>query len=165
MRLLDTRVMLRRLIAAAVVSASIASTVGAAAPAGQDPAAINDGRTGQNSASAPAQPGGRIDAGEPELRRQFKGLLAENADDYKRYFETLGQLKTEAEKKAYIAANWPLEKKVAGRMLELARRHPDDPASFDALAWLAILGYNAPQRPTRRPRCWPGDMARTSGSG
>ena len=28
-------------------------------------------------------------------------------------------------------------------MLELARRHPDDPASFDALAWLAILGYNA----------------------
>ena len=52
MRLLDTRVMLRRLIAAAVVSASIASTV-AAAPAGQDPAAINDGRTGQNSASAP----------------------------------------------------------------------------------------------------------------
>ena len=47
MRLLDTRVILRRLIAAAVVSASIAATVGAAAPAGQDPAAINDGRTGR----------------------------------------------------------------------------------------------------------------------
>ena len=27
-------------------------------------------------------------------------------------------------------------------MLELARRHPEDPTSFDALAWLAIHGYN-----------------------
>ena len=27
-------------------------------------------------------------------------------------------------------------------MLELARRHPEDPTSFDALAWVAIHGYN-----------------------
>jgi hypothetical protein len=27
-------------------------------------------------------------------------------------------------------------------MLELARRHPQDPTSFDALAWVAILGDN-----------------------
>lgn len=27
-------------------------------------------------------------------------------------------------------------------MLELARRHPENSASFDALAWVAILGYN-----------------------
>jgi thiol-disulfide isomerase/thioredoxin len=52
---------------------------------------------------------------------------------------------TEEQKKAYQAANWPAEKAVAGRMLGLARRHPEDPTAFDALAWLTIVGYNTPE--------------------
>ena len=49
-------------------------------------------------------------------------------------------------------------------MLELARRHPEDPTSFDALAWVAILGYNTTEC-DEAAESWPAGTARTSGSG
>ena len=55
------------------------------------------------------------------------------------------------------AANRPLEKQVVGRMLELARRHPDDPASFDAVAWVAILGDNTARSDIGSPTRVTGD--------
>jgi hypothetical protein len=130
MRWLLGRFRLRRLLAASAVSAMIAAASGATALARQQPGA------------APGPERGRADVGEPELRRQLKSLIAENENASKRYTEEIRQLKTDGEKQAYNRANWPPEKRVVGRMLELARRNPQDPTSFDALAWVAILGFN-----------------------
>ena len=140
MRMLGVRFKIRSTMVAG--SAALAATVGAVALARQVPGGPEGGSGGQPTAAASGRTGGRLAAGEPEVRRQFKVLIAENQDAAERYGEGFKQLKTEGEKKAYIRANWPPEKKVVGGMLELARRHPEDPTSFDALAWVVILGYN-----------------------
>lgn len=87
-------------------------------------------------------PTDRQGTGEPEVRREFKALVAEAGDASERYGPGIRRLKKEEQKKAYKAANWPPEKAVVGRMLSLARRHPEDPIAFDALAWLTVLAYN-----------------------
>jgi thiol-disulfide isomerase/thioredoxin len=133
---------MRRMMAAVAISALIAATVGAAAQSRQEPGSAGGGSAQHRPGATSPRPNGRTDTGEPELRRQFKSLITENENANSRYFEGLKRLKTEGEKKAYIRANWPPEKRVVGRMLELARRHPEDPTAFDALAWIAILGYN-----------------------
>ena len=131
-----------RRMAAVAVFATIASIVGAAELTSQEPGTPGGGPVAQRPGAVSGRPTEQSRAGDPAVRREFKGLITENENAYARYSETLAKLKTDAEKKAYIRANWPPEKKVAGRMLELARRHPEDPTSFDALAWVAILGYN-----------------------
>jgi polyhydroxybutyrate depolymerase len=94
-------------------------------------------------------PKGSPDAvGESGLREEFKALIAGSRDVWRRYGDGLKQLKTEGERRAYIKANWPPEKDVVGPMIELARRHPEDPTAFDALAWVAILGYGTAQSDT-----------------
>ena len=90
-------------------------------------------------------PTDRRGTGAPEIRREFKALVAEAQAASERYGPEYKRLKTEEEKKAYNAANWPTEKVVVGRMKSLAHRHPDDPIAFDALAWLAILADNTPE--------------------
>jgi thiol-disulfide isomerase/thioredoxin len=137
--MLSTRLRVRRLIAAAAVSAGIAIAVGAAA---QEPGAAGLGSAQRRPAAASGRPAGPTDTGDPELRKQFQALIAESTNASTRYSEEFKRLRTEGEKKAYTSANWPPEKPVVGRMLELARRHRDDPTSFDALAWVAILGHN-----------------------
>jgi len=142
MRMPTTRLAARRLMAAVAVPASLAATVGAAMLASQGAGATESGSAQQCAGAASGRPGQRSDAGEPEVRRQLKVLITEIESASLRYGEEIKQLKTAEEKKAYISANWPPEKRVVGRMLELARRHPEVPTSFDALAWVAILGYN-----------------------
>jgi hypothetical protein len=140
--MLQGRFTVRQKMVLAAGAATFAAMVGAAAPARQPPGATEGGSAQQRPGAAAGRQEGRTDAGETELGRQLKSLIAENERAYTRYPEGLKQLKTDGEKKAYISANWPPEKRVVGRMLELARRHPQDPASFDALAWVAILGYD-----------------------
>ncbi len=110
------------------------------------PGAAKDQAGQQPGAAKPGDRAiGQPDGGDPALRREFQGLLAEVNGAYRRYLAELAKLKDDDQKKAYNAANWPVEKVVAGPMLDLARRHPEDPSAFDALAWLAIIGYNTPQ--------------------
>ncbi len=76
-------------------------------------------------------------------RKQYEALIAEFISESERDTAEFAKLKSEPEKKAYLQANYPVEKKVVGRFLELARTHPDDPAAFDAMAWLAIWGFKS----------------------
>ena len=109
-----------------------------------------------------ARPGGTAVISTP--RKQYEDLIAEYIADTERQTVEFRKLKTEPEKKAYLQATDPVEKKVVGRFLELARTHPNDPAAFDALAWLVIWCFKAPS-PTRRPRSWPEIMPRTGACG
>jgi thiol-disulfide isomerase/thioredoxin len=68
-------------------------------------------------------------------------LIAEYQKADAKYSDDFGKLKTDQEKSAYAQANYPTSKKVVGRFLELARAHPTDPVAFDALAWVAICGF------------------------
>lgn len=83
--------------------------------------------------------------GDPALRRRFLDLVAENDEASRRYSREIAKIQEPGRRKAYIAEHWPTEKVVAGRMIDLARRRPDDPSAFDALAWVVLLGYNTDQ--------------------
>ena len=140
MRMLGVRFKIRSTMVAA--SAALAATVGAVATARQVPGGPEGGSGRQPTAAASGRTGERLAAGEPEVRRQFKVLIAENQDAAERIWRRLQTAQDRGREEAYIRANWPPEKKVVGGMLEVARRHPEDPTSFDALAWVVILGYN-----------------------
>ena len=88
-----------------------------------------------------AKPGGPAVVSTP--RKQYESLIAEYISESERDTADFNKLKTEPEKKAYLQANYPVEKKVVGRFLELAHTHPNDPAAFDALAWLVIWCFKS----------------------
>ncbi len=142
MRMLYTRLAVRRMMATVSLSATISASIAAMAFAGQRAGVSDVGTAEQRPQAASGRPGERPKPGDPELRRQFKSLIAENEEAFVRYGEAFKKLKTEGEKKAYSSAHWPTERQVVGRMLELVRLHPEDPTSFDALAWIVVLGYN-----------------------
>ncbi len=98
------------------------------------------------SSTAPAAaPAARPEPGDPALRRLFLDLVAENSDAARRYSQEIAKIRDPKQREAFMAERWPTEKFVVGRMIDLARRHPDDPSAFDALAWLVIFGYNTDQ--------------------
>ncbi len=74
------------------------------------------------------RPGGTAVLSTP--RKQYEALIAEFSPESERDTAEFAKLKTEPEKKAYLQANYPVEKKVVGRFLELARTHPDDPVGL-----------------------------------
>ena len=136
MRRFSMRITLRESLAAITVLITVA-TIDVSALAGQKPDSPGGGPIRRGATG----PTGRTDTGKPEIRKEFESLVEGLQAASAEYGRGLEQVKGEQEKRSYIAANWPPEKKVVGRMLELARRHPEDPAAFDALAWVAILGY------------------------
>jgi len=81
-------------------------------------------------------------------RRQYELLIEEVKRAQERYSEEYTKLKTEEERAAYARTNFPAEQKVVGRFLELARAHPQDPVAFDALTWVALLGFATPESET-----------------
>jgi thiol-disulfide isomerase/thioredoxin len=137
-----TRLAVRRTIATVGSSATVTAAIAAMAFASQGPGAPACGSTQERSLATSVRSGDGANAGDPELRRQLKSLIRENENASLRYGEAFKKLKTDGEKKAYVSTNWPTEKQVVGRMLELARLHPEDPTSFDALAWIVDFGYN-----------------------
>ena len=142
MRMLCRWSRLRQMMATVAAFATFVASIASAQFVAQGTGVSDAGSTKRLAPAASGRPGERTNDGDPELRRQFKSLIAENENASVRFSEAFKKLKTDGEKKAYSSANWPTEKQVVGRMLELARLHPEDPTSFDVLAWIVDLGYN-----------------------
>jgi thiol-disulfide isomerase/thioredoxin len=73
-------------------------------------------------------------------RQQYEALIAE----YARIQDEVAKL-TDAQQ---IKASFPVERKVVGRFLDLARKHPQDAVAFDALAWVTIWGFTTAESET-----------------
>lgn len=131
------RIMSRVAVCGAITAAGCAVAV-----ARPESRALGGGSARDQPETAASRPEKQTGARGADLRGELTTLIRENEDASTRYSEALGRLKTETEKKDYIRANWPPERNIVGRMLKLAREHPEDATAFDALAWIAILGYN-----------------------
>ncbi len=76
----------------------------------------------------------------PTPRQQYEALIAE----YVHIQDEVAKLADVQAKKA----SFPIERKVVGRFLDLARNHPQDAVAFDALAWVTIWGFTTPESET-----------------
>jgi hypothetical protein len=73
----------------------------------------------------------------PTPAAQFKALADQFQAAQRAFSKAYQQAKTDAERKKVFGEKYPKPQDYAGRFLELAKKHPADPAAIDALAWIA----------------------------
>ena len=69
-------------------------------------------------------------------QEQYQALLKEQQDAMKAYQEAYQKAPTAEEKRKVREEMYPTPQKAAPKFLELAEKHPEDPAAFDALVWI-----------------------------
>jgi hypothetical protein len=69
-------------------------------------------------------------------QEQFQALVKEYADAMKAYREAYDAAESEVAKQKVFQEKYPQPIQKAPRFLELAERHPKDPAALDALTWV-----------------------------
>ncbi len=74
----------------------------------------------------------------------YKALLKEHQEAQNKLFQAYRQAKTDADKEKALAAARRGPEGFAARFLELAQKHPKDPAALDALLWVV---QNKPASP------------------
>jgi hypothetical protein len=82
-------------------------------------------------------------APEPSPATTYRAVVREYQDAQQAFFKALGAARTDAERRKALARK-PNPADYAERFLELARQHPADPASFDALNWILTYSTRGP---------------------
>jgi hypothetical protein len=77
---------------------------------------------------------------------QYQALVKVYQDALQAYSEALGKAKTYEERMKVFDDVYPKPEKLAPRFLELAEKHPQDPAAFDALTWVVVNCVRTPAR-------------------
>ena len=77
---------------------------------------------------------------------QYQALVGAYQDALQTYSEALGKAKTYEERMKVFDEVYPKPEKLAPKFLELAEKHPQDPAAFDALTWIVVNSVRTPAR-------------------
>src|SRR5258708_1879678 len=86
-------------------------------------------------AQEPAEPKPSGDRAESPAK-QYQTIDAEYQKAQQDFSKAYREAKTDQERQQVQATQYPQPQKFAGRMLELAEKHPDDSAAVDALVWI-----------------------------
>jgi len=92
--------------------------------------------------------------------RRYSELVKAYRNAERSLDDSMAKLTDPSERAAFHAAHWPLANAFTRPFLELARDHPGDPAAFDALAWVVVFGFSAPESDAAArllARGWPSD--------
>jgi hypothetical protein len=68
---------------------------------------------------------------------QYKALVDKFQAAQRAFSQAYQQAKTDAERQKAFEEKYPKPQDYAGRLVELAKKHPTDPVAVDALAWIA----------------------------
>jgi hypothetical protein len=77
---------------------------------------------------------------------QYQALVKAYQDALQAYSQALGKAKTYEERMTVFDEVYPKPEKFAPGFLELAEKHPQDPAAFDALSWIVVNCARSPAR-------------------
>jgi hypothetical protein len=92
-------------------------------------------------------------AGKPTpAAEQYQALVKAHQEAIQAYSEALGKAKTYEERLKVFDENYPKPEKLAPKFLELAERHPQDPAALDALIWIVTNNIRSPVRSPARAK-------------
>jgi hypothetical protein len=75
---------------------------------------------------------------------EYQALTKEYMTAQQEFFKLYQAAKTEDEKKKLVEEKYPSPDKYAARFLELAEKHPKDPAAVDALVWVTTYSPYGP---------------------
>jgi len=99
-------------------------------------------------APAQEQPKEKDKDKEATAAQQYKALVKEYQDAYQAWLKTYTQAKTNEDRVKTFGSR-PVPDKYAAKFLELAEKHPKDPAAVDALVWIVsntvAAGADAPR--------------------
>jgi hypothetical protein len=76
---------------------------------------------------------------------QEQALEKEFSQAQQEFFKVYGQAKTDQERQDLVAKKYPKPQEYAPRFLELAEKHPKDPAAIKALVWVTRYARIGPQ--------------------
>ena len=78
---------------------------------------------------------------------QYKALVKKYDDARQEFFKAYAAAKTDEERQKLFNAKYPKASDYAKPMLELADKHPKDPAALEALIWLCTEARGTPEQP------------------
>jgi len=81
---------------------------------------------------------------------QYQALVKEYQEARQAYFKGFQAAKSDEEKQRLITEKYPQPAKFAPKFLELAEKHPKDPAAADALIWILQESYGNDSADERR---------------
>lgn len=83
------------------------------------------------------------DEDKPSPRQQYDALVQESRQARQDYLKTYRQAKADEERRKAVMENVDKLTRIAGRLLSLAEKNPQDPVAFDALNHILTLNISA----------------------